>query len=59
MFWMIALEDYPVAIIFSDLKDGIVRIDVTGIFRLEGRGLFKIVLLEDQLAIDHGKGSRG
>ena len=58
LYWMIALEDYPVAIILRDLKDGVVWIGVLRVLRLEGSGLFQIVFLEDQFAIDLGKGSR-
>ena len=58
LYWMIALEDYLVAIIFSNLKDGVVGICILRILRLEGGNLLKVVFLEDQFPIDHGKGSR-
>ena len=59
LYRVIALEDNPVAIILRHLQDGVIRIGVSRVLGLEGLGLFQVVLLEDQLAVNRGKGSRG
>ena len=54
---LVALENDPVAVILGNLQDGVVRIDVTGIFCLEGSNLFQVVFLEDILALNNCKRS--
>ena len=55
---LVALENDPVAVILGNLQDGVVRIDVTGIFCLEGSNLFQVVFLEDILALNNCKRRR-
>ena len=58
LYWVIALENNPVAIIFRDLQNGIVRIGVLRVLRLESSSLFQVVLFKNKLAFNKSKGSR-
>ena len=55
---MIALENDSITVILRHLKNRVVRIGVLRVLRLESSNFFQVVFLEDQFAINHGKGSR-
>ena len=53
---VIALKDDPIAIILSDLEDGVIGVGVLRVLRLKGSNFSQVVFLEDQLSIDLGEG---
>ena len=58
LYRVIALENDSITIILRHLKNRVVRIGVLRVLRLESSNFFQVVFLEDQFAINHGKGSR-